>query len=389
MLTICSDLDETADSETYFETIRYLNTDSETKHGTGVNLEIGNTIYFNMPEDQFSYWNTDDKGRKKVQKLIQSGYIDCLHSFGDYAADRKTIERNLDELKHNDCKISVWIDHAIAPTNIDSDIMKGSGDQSGTDAFHTDLTIPYGIKYVWLGRVTSVIGQDTQRRLAGIWAFNQPLKSGKTLCKEFIKGIMPKFGNSKYAMHRDNRLLKKRQTSNRSIVWEFLRCNPSYVGVSSHETGDGIGIVLNKNFLNTLIAREGKCILYTHLGKLSSKENRFSDQAKRTFELLKQYADDRQILVTTTRRHLDYTRMTDSIRVSYKTEDDTMVIDIQTEETLPLDGLTLEMQNNSDHLQLFINGKEFTQYTITTDTNSGKQIVAIPWQPLSFPDELI
>jgi hypothetical protein len=81
--------------------------------------------------------------------------------------------------------------------------------------------------------------------------------------------------------------------------------------------------------------------------------------------------------------------MTDSIRVSYKTEDDTMVIDIQTEETLPLDGLTLEMQNNSDHLQLFINGKEFTQYIITTDTNSGKQIVAIPWQPLSFPDELI
>jgi hypothetical protein len=200
---------------------------------------------------------------------------------------------------------------------------------------------------------------------------------------------MPKFGNSKYAMHRDNRLLKKRQTSNRSIVWEFLRCNPSYAGVSSHETGDGIGIVLNKNFLNTLIAREGKCILYTHLGKLSSKENRFSDQAKRAFELLKQYADDRQILVTTTRRHLDYTRMTDSIRVSYKTEDDTMVIDIQTEETLPLDGLTLEMQNNSDHLQLFINGKEFTQYIITTDTNSGKQIVAIPWQPLSFPDELI
>ena len=55
MMTICSDLDETPDRARYFEIARFLNTDAETPAGKGVGLEVGNTIYFNMPNDQFAY----------------------------------------------------------------------------------------------------------------------------------------------------------------------------------------------------------------------------------------------------------------------------------------------------------------------------------------------
>ncbi|MEL0661069.1 hypothetical protein V6255_18330, partial [Psychromonas arctica] len=74
----------------YVETARYLNKTDERLLCNGVRLEVGNTIYFDMHEHNFSYSNTDDDARKKIQKLIQSGHIDSLHSFGDFVDSRET-----------------------------------------------------------------------------------------------------------------------------------------------------------------------------------------------------------------------------------------------------------------------------------------------------------
>src|SRR6267154_4889527 len=70
-LAICSDLDETPDADTYFELMRFLNTTDDTSMGPGVGLEVGNSIYFDMPPGHFSYWNTDDKNREKIRALIK------------------------------------------------------------------------------------------------------------------------------------------------------------------------------------------------------------------------------------------------------------------------------------------------------------------------------
>src|ERR1041384_8309311 len=73
MLAICSDLDETPDAETYFELMRFLNTTEETSMGTGVGLEVGNSMYFDMPAGHFSYWNATEVEREKIRALIRSG----------------------------------------------------------------------------------------------------------------------------------------------------------------------------------------------------------------------------------------------------------------------------------------------------------------------------
>ncbi len=62
MLAICSDLDETPDRNVYYQIMRFLNTTEETAMGPGVGLEVGNSVYFDMPPNQFAYWNTDDAG---------------------------------------------------------------------------------------------------------------------------------------------------------------------------------------------------------------------------------------------------------------------------------------------------------------------------------------
>lgn len=324
MLAICSDLDETPDAETYFEIIRFLTTTEDTSMGLGVGLDIGNSIYFDMPPGHFSYWNTTDENREKIRALIRSGHIDVLHSYGDLATTRAHAARALEELHKHDCHLKVWVDHAQAPTNFGADIMEGHGDEPGHRAYHADLTLQYGIKYVWRGRVTSVIGQDRPVSFADLYcdlwhqSSDQPfdvsypssvvrrLSSTKTLLKEMAKHALARFGNGKYALHAPNSVLAPCSLRDGSRALEFLRCNPHWGGVSCGDRGDKIHQVLTPRFLDRLVDRQGACILYTHLGKLERGEDkrRFSQAAVAAFRLLAEYHRAGRIQATTTHRLL-------------------------------------------------------------------------------------
>lgn len=386
MLSVCSDLDETANAATYFDTMRFLNTSESTQHGRGVELEVGNTLYFDMPTDQFSYSNTDDLGREKLHQLIHSGHIDCIHSFGDHVRSRSRVQEILAELQAHNSRMQVWIDHAIAPTNLDNDIMQGQGNQPGAEAYHADLSRHYGIRYVWLGRVTSVIGQDVQRRLAGIWDSRCPLQSAVTLGKETLKGWLPRLGRPKYQMHVDNRILRPIQLADGGSVWEFLRCNPSPWGVSMHETGDGFATAMTAKFLNRLVKRGGKSIVYTHLGKLKNVDNTFTADAVAAWQRLKEFQRREQVLVCTTRRLLDFTLMTETITVTHETPSDTLIIDIDNPQQLPLDGLSLTTsQSLSRFTNVEIRVNEQTDPRFQIQPQGEKTLIYLPWQPLPFP----
>jgi hypothetical protein len=305
-LAICSDLDETPDAETYFELMRFLNTTETTSMGEGVGLEVGNTIYFDMPPGHFSYWNTDDRSREKIRALILSGHIDCLHSFGDLATTRSHAARALEELERHNCRLSVWIDHAVAPTNFGADIMQGHGDEPSHPAYHADLTLAHGVRYVWRGRVTSVIGQDRPFSLRGIADWRHPAASARTLAKEAAKQALGRCGCRKYHFHASNQTIgPARLRDGQCEGREFLRCNPHWNGVSANDAGWGIGEVLSERFLERLAVRGGTCILYTHLGKLGRGKRQFDTSAIEGFRRLAGYCRSGKILVTTTRRLLD------------------------------------------------------------------------------------
>ncbi len=306
MLSICSDLDETPDADTYFEIMRFLNTGEETSMGKGVDLEIGNTMYFYMPKDEFSYWNTTEANRDRIRKLIRSGHIDCLHSFGDTATSREHAKKTYKELENHDCRFKVWIDHAQAITNLDGGIMLGKGDDLTHSAYHSDLLIDHGIEYVWRGRATSVIGQNRPLSLRGILRNKHFTTSSKTLLKESAKQILSRMGNAKYALHRPNRILVPSSLSNGTPIFEFLRCNPHWGGVSSNDTGWGLDDVLTRSMLDRLVARKGSMVLYTHLGKLEPGQKVFPKATIDAFRMLSEYYRSKKILVTTTRRLLEF-----------------------------------------------------------------------------------
>jgi hypothetical protein len=386
MLAICSDLDETPNREVYFEIMKFLNTTNNTAMGPGVGLEVGNTIYFDMPPNQFSYWNTDEKGREMIRTLIRSGHIDCLHSYGDLATTRIHAGRALEELSKYGRKLEVWIDHAVAPSNFGADIMKGFGDVPGSKVYHADLSCDYGIKYVWRGRITSVIGQNVRRSLKGMYNQEHPTDSARTVAKEFVKGVIARAGSVKYAMHGPNEVLRKVELRDGHEIWEFIRSNPYWGGVENNATADGLSDVINEQMLNELVERRGACILYTHLGKIRDPKEPFGLRTRNALSLLAKYASEGKILVTTTRRLLDYCKLVREVTFSVLKEDECDKINVN------VNGLETDVSGLSFYVsepnktKIFVNGREVSSLKSNVPDDTGQRSVSLPWARLEVPN---
>lgn len=388
MLAVASDLDLTPDRHAYLETMRFLNTTADTACGPGVGLEVGNSIYFDMPPDQFAYWTTDDQGRDMVRRLIRSGHVDCLHSYGDLATSRAHAGRALDELARHGCRLRVWVDHAVAPTNFGADIMAGHGDVPGSPVYHADLTCSAGVEFVWRGRVTSVVGQDVPRRLSGIGDRRHPAASLRTVATEAAKGLLARAGHAKYAMHGPNRLMRPVRLRGGQPVVEFIRANPHWGGVSRGETGDGIGEVLTASMLDTLVERGGVSVLYTHLGKVADRRAPFPRATCDGLRRLAAYQDRGAILVTTTSRLIAYRRAAESAQAQAATAGDgAMVVDLQVDGANAredLDGLTVYVDDPS-RTRLRVQGRDVAAVQRNPPDGTGRPSVSMPWRRLEFP----
>ncbi len=395
MLAICSDLDETPDRNVYLDIAKYLNTDQTTIMGPGVNLEVGNTIYFDMPTDQYSYRGTDDAGREMAHALIHSGHIDCIHSYGDFATTREHAKRALDDLSSHNCKIEVWVDHSKAPSNVGPDIMVGSGDLPEADVYHTDLTLEYGIRYIWRGRTTVVTAQNTPvgfGSLASIWNPRHPIASAGTVLKESVKIHLGRKGHPRWEMYAANDVLRQSTLRDGNEIWEFLRSHPHWGGAAIGADASGIGEVLTPRILNRLVRRQGVCIWYTHLGKVIDPACPFDARGQAGFRRLAQYRDEGQILVTTTHRLLRYLTARDHLKYRISEQGGLVTIVLESVDD-PISGkrgpdkndvrgLTFELPRCGDVEIRDADGKVLPSDRFEVD---GRTIVSVRWDPLVFP----
>ena len=381
MLAICSDLDETRSAEIYFNTSMYLNSTGQTPFGKGVGLEVGNTMYFDMAPGEFCYWNATSSEQGHIRELIRAGLIDCFHSFGDTASERAQAGRVLDHLDQHRCRIKVWVDHAVAPSNFGRDIMQGLGDVVGSSAYHADLTLAYGVRYVWMGRVSSMLGQDAPTSIAGLVERADLFNSTATACKELAKIISGALGNTKYRMHFGNNLIRNVELRDNQNSVEFLRSNPNPHGVSHGATADGLSKALRSNVLDRLVTRQSRSIIYTHLGKEIDSKKGFSAKSRQAIESLADLYSKGEILVTTTRRLLDYSSLIRSIKWTTTTKDRDICIDLQgVDLDFPLDGLSFKVPMGRDIR--IMRGAEVVETTRLPNVETGAAVITVPWRKL-------
>jgi hypothetical protein len=203
--------------------------------------------------------------------------------------------------------------------------------------------------------------------------------------KEHLKGLLAGLGSEKYAMNAANQVLRPATLRSGQAVWEFLRCNPHWGGVSRGETADGLSQVLRADMLDRLAQREGFMVLYTHLGKVGRREEPFTAPTREALGRLARYERDGLILVTTTRRLLGYCRALRSLAWSASVREGTVIIDVQSAASAAdLAGLTMYVPDSAT-ARLRVNGREVGVLLRNGPDHTGLPSISLERKRLEFP----
>lgn len=218
MFAISSD----ADNETLrkFDLVHeFINTRQKTPFGYyGVGLPFADSVFMynasnlSSPVDQGHTPHSEQmswfKGASnqafeasQINEYIHAGWIDTLHSYGDFSMvnpnetrfTRKLAEQAIQVLQENGDFLTIWTDHGNQ-SNVDGFGSYGNskfydyqqGDNPKSIYYHTDLTIPYGIRFVWPDSNTDVYGRTSMiypielRDGQKVWGFWRNTSSGMT-----------------------------------------------------------------------------------------------------------------------------------------------------------------------------------------------------------------
>lgn len=304
MLAISSDIDNTTVEK--FETYhQFLNTLEQTSHGPGLGLDIGDSAWLYVVND--SLLNLDQEGHKaeysmayfqgldvnvrkdaeKISHYFKAGWIDSLHSFGDFSRNDGSVKFTRDlavtawkTMNESGFKPKVWINHgsesnaqnfgAYNPKNL---FKYQAGDDPKSPYYHTDLTLDNGIRYVWNSIGMSQFSYDNP-------LFPIKLRDGRQV-----------WGFQRYT----------HDVVNRKYDWTW----------ETHELHRQI----TEQRLKQLVQENKFSIVAQHLGK-GSDGFPFNPIDIQALQLLKAYQDEGKVLVARTSRLLDYARTQKCVRYS-------------------------------------------------------------------------
>lgn len=400
-MAICSDIDDTRNTEEFLEIQRFLNTKKTTSMGEGVGLEIGNSFYFYDEDGGFSYFSHDGHAKRAIIDLMRAGYIDCLHSYGDGATSRDEILRAIDVLDRNNCKLDVWVNHHGAPSNFSRkfEYLFGEcrGDDPSSNVYHADVTLGYGIRFVWVGATTRVIGQSPTNLSSSLsTAFDPryPLRTGLSVAKEIRKSILGRWRDERFILHGLGELTRVTQLEDGQKIYEFIRYCNHPASVSRGATSLGLAYVISRRTLEHLEATQGFMIVYTHLGKNSDCRQVIAQETQEALRNLERRYRDGQIYVTTTSKLLNYYHACQYLVWSYQQSDGLIQINIdhlddpvfgQLHPTVEqLQGLTFYVPDSS-RVGVCLRGVKLKDIRRNPSDESGVESVTIPFTHLSFP----
>jgi hypothetical protein len=226
-------------------------------------------------------------------------------------------------------------------------------------------------------------GQDAAPRLGGIWQPDAPAGSLITLAKEAGKLCTAALGGSKYGMHRGNSLLTEVTLRDSNRTLEFMRTNPHPLGVSAGDNATGLARVLSDKFLDRLVERRAKAIVYTHLGKQIDQQNGFPAETRRALEKLASRVDAKQVLVATTQRVLDYSRLLSRLSWTVRRAGDVNEIILDTNGcSASCDGLSFIVAADREY-RVLKDGSPL-EAGRTKLKNTEKAVVYVPWRRLDY-----
>ncbi|WP_435099421.1 hypothetical protein [Halorubrum sp. N11] len=336
MLAIANDIDG-SDIQKFEELHRFLNTESDTPIGTGVGLDISDSFWmYNLADysindetqylgpDTISYWkgHSSDtvQDAAKIKRYINCGWIDSLHSYGDFSRvggfNRDHAEKAIQELKEEDIEITTWINHGDSynSQNFEGSNLSQSwgGDQRDTASYHTDITLEYGIKYIWIRRRgENNIGCDTVIEPVSLWDGQQVWGFKRYVADQGISAFI------RYRL--------------RNLVDILKRAGFMSIPIADRNTAklwhpERLDEQLSVENLNEIVNNEQYLIVGQHLG---CRDRLLPESARKSLKRLRKRQDDGKILVARTSRLLEYNRVSQFLEYDITTEGDRSNIEIE------------------------------------------------------------
>ena len=387
-IAICSDIDATETTKRFVELQKFLCTDKQTSVGKGISLEIGSSFWFfrNSDHSGISYFDglssTETDFAPVCRKLIKAGFIDVLHTYGDFnrgGFNKKYAELSINELIKQNLEIKTWVNHGndLNAQNIGK-LSAYCGADSTSEHYHLDLLTKYGVKYFWISQLTHLVGQDSKR------TFNNTLKN------QIQKLLAVKYYGKQENPFFSNQLMKKVLQKDGKEINAFMRfINPW--GKYSYTEAANLPNQLNEKILNELKSNEGYLILYTHLGNYNNPKKILPDQTVMTLQNLSQEYKSGNIFVTTTTRLLTYYEMINSLCFDVQNVENKILINISFKNGFvpsekDLEGLTFYTKQ-PDNTEILFNGKKLNTICNPKDQNCDYSI-SIPWNKLVWPDSI-
>ncbi len=326
--------------------------------------------------------NQESNNADIIKKYIRKGYIDALHSYGQFAAntfDRKYAVEAIKYLEENNLRFDVWIQHGgHENTNNVGPWPWQLGDNPDAKEYHTDLTVPFGIKFYWTGQMTHCIGQNGTFNL-------------ETFGKQIIEWFQDFYINKGSPIYNhNNELVSILTLDDGQKIFDFVRYINRW---GKYETTDEPSLKhqLNPEILDELIDNEGYLIQYTHLGANYG----YPYLSYETMEMLKyakQKMDKGELFVSTTSKLLNYYVHRKYLNWKYELKDKSLIIkiiDISNEvegKFVPtikqLEGITFYIPDNVD-CKILLNDKPIN-FVENPKDYEGKKSVSIKWNFLSF-----
>jgi hypothetical protein len=401
-LSIASDIDNTETPEEFISIQEFLNTDHPSPYGKGVDLEIGNSFYlYDRPgRNEFSYFSDRAEDREIIRRYAHSGLLESIHSYGEGCTTRVQAVSAIRSLERDGCRVPLWINHSNARSNMATWFSTNRGDCVFDAAYHADVTVPYGIRYVNLGSSTSIVGQDAAvswRTYCCIHDRGRSLKSMRNSAKSFFKRALSQFGilRAKYFLHRDNALIGIRKLQDGRRVYEFMRYEVDPDGIGYGATARGLAANISENVIQRLLEVEGAGIVYTHLGKNGVDSIWVSPFTANALRNLSRHSRAGHILVTTTYKLLNYCTVRRALRWTFDADSTETVIRIHGIRDPLLGEIAVDGENmqgitffvpEGKPVRIFVGKSEWRNWTLNPPDESGRPSVSFPWVRLKPPE---
>lgn len=407
-LAICSDLDHTDSIEKFLSIQEFLSSAKKTPFGTGLGLEIGNSFWFYNHYNQLlknSFGDTTsinsmfsgnpDRGISLFEgtsdtlspyagvmlKLIKAGYIDCLHSYGEFAEggfSRDLAVRAVDFLKSESFSVDVYTNHGGTGNNDNiGAASRFRGDNPGAGEYHTDLIVPLGIRFLWRGQVTHCIGQDGDFSLINF----------AKMVYEHFQDLL----NREFDYTHDNSLVYIHTLDDGQKVFEFVRyINP--LGKYPLARQEYMQYQVGPKVIDKLIRNKGYLIQYTHLGT-NKNQPYLSSPTLDALRYIRKKNDEGKLLVTTTSKLLNYYVHCKYLYWHHAAKKDSLFIMIDSisnevegsffPSEKDLEGITFYIPADKK-VSLLVQGR-LILFIENAKDDSGRHSISVPWNRLKFP----